>query len=54
MRQAGDAQLKPYDSWVEFAANLKNPASIINFVAAYGTTTRSRRPRRSKASAMRR
>lgn len=32
-----DTQLKPYDSWVDFALNLKNPESIINFVAAYGT-----------------
>ena len=31
------AELKPYESWVEFAGNLKNEASIINFVAAYGT-----------------
>ncbi|MEQ1599794.1 MAG: peroxidase family protein [Methylotenera sp.] len=30
-------ELKPYDSWVEFAANLKNEASVINFMAAYGT-----------------
>ena len=30
-------QLKPYESWIEFAANLKNEASIINFIAAYGT-----------------
>ena len=29
--------LKPYESWVDFAAHLKNEASIINFVAAYGT-----------------
>jgi Ca2+-binding RTX toxin-like protein len=29
--------LKPYDHWVDFAANLKNPASIVNFVAAYGS-----------------
>ena len=28
--------LKPYDHWVDFAANLKNPASVINFIAAYG------------------
>ncbi|MFZ6048589.1 peroxidase family protein [Pseudomonas sp. CR3202] len=33
----GDAQLKPYASWVDFAMNIKNPASIINFIAAYGT-----------------
>lgn len=32
-----DTQLKPYESWVDFAVNLKNPASIVNFVAAYGT-----------------
>ncbi len=29
--------LKPYESWVDFTANLKNPASAINFIAAYGT-----------------
>ena len=28
--------LKPYESWADFAANLKTPASIINFIAAYG------------------
>ena len=33
----GDAQLKPYTSWADFAPHLKNPASIINFIAAYGT-----------------
>lgn len=33
----GDSQLKPYESWADFAVNLKNPASIINFIAAYGT-----------------
>ncbi|WP_447764649.1 peroxidase family protein [Sphingopyxis panaciterrae] len=31
------AELKPYESWVDFAEHLKNEASIINFVAAYGT-----------------
>lgn len=31
------AVLKPYESWVDFAGNLKNEASIINFIAAYGT-----------------
>jgi Ca2+-binding RTX toxin-like protein len=30
-------ELKPYESWTEFASHLKNEASIINFVAAYGT-----------------
>ncbi|HEY5798326.1 MAG TPA: peroxidase family protein [Bosea sp. (in: a-proteobacteria)] len=29
--------LTPYTSWVEFAANLKNPMSVVNFIAAYGT-----------------
>ena len=33
----GDSQLDPYISWVDFALNLKNPASIVNFIAAYGT-----------------
>ena len=30
-------ELRPYASWVDFAGHLKNEASIINFVAAYGT-----------------
>jgi Ca2+-binding RTX toxin-like protein len=34
-----DALLKPYESWIDFAGHLKNEASIINFVAAYGTHT---------------
>lgn len=29
--------LKPYESWADFGANLKTPASIINFIASYGT-----------------
>ncbi len=33
----GDAQLKPYVSWFDFAQNIKHPESIINFIAAYGT-----------------
>ncbi len=28
--------LRPYTSWTDFAQNLKNPWSIINFIAAYG------------------
>lgn len=32
-----DARLRPYHSWVDFAGNLKNEASIINFIASYGT-----------------
>ena len=35
----GDAQLKPYTSWFDFAQNIKHPESIINFIAAYGTHT---------------
>ena len=33
----GDAQLAPYTSWVDFAGHLKHEASVINFIAAYGT-----------------
>jgi Ca2+-binding RTX toxin-like protein len=33
----GDTQLDPYTSWMDFALNLKNPASVVNFIAAYGT-----------------
>ncbi|BBI60872.1 hypothetical protein HSBAA_21780 [Vreelandella sulfidaeris] len=29
--------LKPYESWADFGANLKTPASVVNFIAAYGT-----------------
>lgn len=32
-----DSQLKAYTSWTDFALNMQNPASIINFIAAYGT-----------------
>lgn len=35
--QTQDTYLKPYESWTEFAANIKNPLSIVNFIAAYGT-----------------
>ena len=33
----GDSQLKAYISWADFADHLKHPASLINFIAAYGT-----------------
>ncbi len=36
-RGTSDSQLKPYVSWADFAGNLKHPASLINFIAAYGT-----------------
>lgn len=32
----GDTKLKPYESWFDFAINLKHEESIINFIAAYG------------------
>lgn len=32
----GSTFLTPYDNWVDFAANLKNPVSVVNFIAAYG------------------
>ena len=32
-----DQTLKPYANWAEFGQFLKHPASLINFVAAYGT-----------------
>jgi Ca2+-binding RTX toxin-like protein len=34
---SGLADLKPYENWVDFAANLKNASSVVNFIAAYGT-----------------
>ncbi|MCU1635179.1 MAG: heme peroxidase, partial [Cryobacterium sp.] len=33
----GLTDLKPYTSWADFAEYLKNPMSIVNFIAAYGT-----------------
>lgn len=33
----GSTFLTPYASWADFAENLKNPLSVINFIAAYGT-----------------
>ena len=33
----GLADLKPYSSWYDFALNIKNVASVVNFIAAYGT-----------------
>ncbi len=34
--QTGEAQLKAYSSWLDFGSQLKHPASLINFIAAYG------------------
>lgn len=33
----GAIDLKPYISWVDFSQHIKNPLSIVNFIAAYGT-----------------
>ena len=33
----GIVDLKPYASWADFALHIKNPLSVINFIAAYGT-----------------
>lgn len=32
-----DSQLRPYSNWIDFGEGLKNPTSLVNFVAAYGT-----------------
>lgn len=34
--QTNDTRLEPYKSWFDFALAIKNPASVINFIAAYG------------------
>jgi Ca2+-binding RTX toxin-like protein len=34
---SGLADLKPYDSWYDFSLNIKHAASLVNFIAAYGT-----------------
>jgi Ca2+-binding RTX toxin-like protein len=34
--QTGDSQLEPYANWFDFALAIKTPASVINFIAAYG------------------
>ncbi|MVS98837.1 peroxidase family protein [Devosia marina] len=33
----GHSFLRPYNNWADFAVGLKNPLSVVNFVAAYGT-----------------
>ena len=35
--KTGLADLTPYTSWIDFAQNLKNASSVVNFIAAYGT-----------------
>ncbi len=34
--KTNDGQMTPYTSWSDFGQHLKHPASLINFVAAYG------------------
>jgi hypothetical protein len=34
--QTNDASMQPYVSWLDFGDGLKNPASLVNFIAAYG------------------
>jgi len=34
---SGDTDLKPYANWREFGAAMRNPESLVNFIAAYGT-----------------
>ena len=34
---SNDSAIKPYANWCDFALNLRNPASIVNVIAAYGT-----------------
>jgi Ca2+-binding RTX toxin-like protein len=33
----GNTALAPYENWIDFGLGLRHPASLINFVAAYGT-----------------
>jgi len=35
----GISSLAPYASWAEFGQSLRHPASLVNFVAAYGNTS---------------
>ena len=34
---AGNTQLKPYHDWTDFGMALRHQASLVNFIAAYGT-----------------
>ena len=36
-RGSNDSAIKPYSSWCDFSLNLRNPASIVNVIAAYGS-----------------
>jgi Ca2+-binding RTX toxin-like protein len=35
--ESNNSQVKPYESWADFAFNLRHRDSLVNFVAAYGT-----------------
>jgi Ca2+-binding RTX toxin-like protein len=32
-----ESALAPYESWIDFRDHIKNPESLVNFIAAYGT-----------------
>ncbi|MEU4619147.1 peroxidase family protein [Actinoplanes sp. NPDC023801] len=34
--RTNDGRLRPYVSWIDFGEHLKNPESLVNFIAAYG------------------
>jgi Ca2+-binding RTX toxin-like protein len=36
-QMTGDLQYEPYTSWIDLTPHLKNPLSVVNFMAAYGT-----------------
>lgn len=36
-QQTSSVWLKPYENWVDLAANLKTPTTVVNLLAAYGT-----------------
>lgn len=36
-QQTSSVWLRPYESWVDLASNLKTPMTIVNLIAAYGT-----------------
>jgi Ca2+-binding RTX toxin-like protein len=35
--ESGSDWVRPYTGWTDFQDNLKNPMSVVNFIAAYGT-----------------
>jgi Ca2+-binding RTX toxin-like protein len=35
---SGDPAMAPYDTWFDFSLAMRNPESVVNFIAAYGTS----------------